>query len=187
MSKKKGRGDSATSTSRRETEGGGSSSQPVVKKQKTEPERILGKVVAAHAAIEDVLERLVAGAADDKVVGQARELASALAEFRAAVVGMVASGWQPAKRAPLKDLAEGDAITIGSKHHAMYGFIPGLSDGTVKLEAGTIVRSANGRIQRVLLRKKAEGVPGELDGLGQSTHVPEQAYGYASLAHLERA
>lgn len=193
MSKsKRGRGDTAASTSRREVDGGNSSSQPVVKKQKTEAERLRKKVETAHASIEDVLSRLVAGAAADKVVGQARGLAELLAELRKEVVGLVDSGWQPAKRAPLKDLVEGDPIKIGAKNHDMYGFIPGLFEGTVKLVAGTIVRSKNGRIQRVLLRKKEEGVQGEqeiapyMDGLGQSTHVPEQAYGYAPLAHLER-
>lgn len=188
MSKsKKGRGDSASSTSRRETDGGNSSSQPVVKKQKTEAERLRKKVEMAHAAIEDVLGRLVAGSAADKIVGLSRSLAESLAELRKEVVGLVDSGWQPAKRVPLKDLVEGDPITIVVKYHDMYGFIPGLAEGTVKLVAGKIVRSSNGRIQRVLLSTKEQGVPGGMDGLGQQTYVPEKAYGYAPLAHLERA
>lgn len=185
MSRNRARSGSQ-STSRASREGETAAATTPKKTPQTVAERIFNKSKSAHALVESLLELATRTGVPEDLVGMFRNAAADLAQIRTSVVGqLVNSGWQPTKVAALKALQEGDRIMIGAKHREAYAFIPGLADGTVKLVAGTIVRTANGRIQRVLLKSPALPAA-ETDSVEQMPGS-EAVYGYAPLAHLQRA
>jgi len=178
---KSSNGTSSTSSASRGE--GESAAAPTVKKSLTVAERMRAKAKTACALLEDlaVLAKRTGAPAD--IVEKASALSTEISELQLSTALLVTSGWQPVKIAALKDLAEGDAITVAPKHRETYSFVPGLADGTVKLVAGAITRSSNGRILRVLLKRPAV----EADEHYAKGDVLEAVYGFAPLAHLQRA
>jgi len=182
---------STSSASRGDSE---SAAAPLVKKMPTVAERMRAKAKTARSLLEDLAVLAKRTVAPQEIVEKSQALGSEIGFLQSIIGALDTSGWQPAKLVPLKDLAEGDAITVAPKHRETYSFVPGLADGTVKLVAGTIVRSSNGRILRVLLKRSAIDIratphdlgPTKCGSDGEETY-PEAVYGFAPLAHLQRA
>ncbi len=154
-------------------DGGATTSEP--RKRLTVPERLVAKSRHVRDSILDLHKMATFYGVPDEIVKATSNLLADADAWVGSVKEVVDGGWQPAVKSDLKELIPGDKIAINNEALASYAYIP----SNVRLVAGTIERSSNGRIKRVLLldeRHSAEGIP----------EGAPSAYGWAQLSHLER-
>lgn len=179
----KGKKDrSGAKTSGSSGSGGSQPAKAARKPMGTVTDRLFDKASRAYDLAADAL-KLARGR------GVAEEITTAMDKFMVDVGAwrdqlkvLQESGWQPVEKSAMKQIKEGDAIGIAPDHRGTYSFIP---EGT-KLVAGQIDLTKKGRVSRILLKRPADGQPGDLDGLGQPAYVAETIYGWAPLAHIVR-
>lgn len=180
MSKKNGKKRNgergASSNSSEDSSASSSSSAPAEPRRRlTIPERFVAKSQHIHERVKDLLEMSTYYGAPQDVIASVQNLLVEADAARGKIQELIAGGWEPAVKADLKELAEGDKISITDESKSLYEYIPA---GT-NLAVGKIERSANNRIRRVLLideRVFGEGVP---EGV-------TSAFGWAQLSHIER-
>jgi hypothetical protein len=183
MSKKNGK-----SRGRRETSTGEATHEPAPqseaaaaaattpRKRLTVPERLASKSSNIYELVKDVAAMATFYGAGPEIVAATQNLLVEVDSWRGKVKEIVDGGWQPVVRGELKDLTEGDKISVAKEAKELYSYIP---EG-VSLAVGKIERSENGRIRRILLAD--ERLLGDVV-------LPDgalAAYGWAQLSHLER-
>lgn len=145
---------------------------PKTRKKLTVPERLVAKSNNIHELVKDILMMATFYGAGPEILSATHNLLVEADVWRNRIKTLVDEGWQPVVKGKLKDLVEGDKIGINAESKELYNFIP----EDVRLEVGQIVRSENGRIQRVLL----------LDEQSLGSTSSHRAYGWAQLSHIER-
>ena len=181
-----------------ETPGGGENQEQVAaaapskikpprKPMGTVPERLADKADHVHAMVNDALVLMARRNVPDDVVLATKTFWAQLDVWREKIFGLKSSGWLPSEISASKDIVEGDHVRIAPDMRETYQYIfeaLGVAPGEEDLVAGLVVKTK--RSSRVLVKKLAAGAPGELDGLGQQVHSPEQVFGYVSRSHLVR-
>jgi hypothetical protein len=181
-----------------ENPGGGENQEPVVaaasskirpprKPMGTVPERLADKADHVHTLVNDSLVLMARRNVPDDVVSATKTFWAQLDVWREKIFGLKSSGWLPSEVSASKDIVEGDHVRIAPDMRETYQYIfeaLGVAPGEEDLVAGLVVKTK--RSSRVLVKKLAAGAPGELDGLGQQAHSPEQVFGYVSRSHLVR-
>ena len=151
----------------------------------TVPERLVDKADHVYSIVNDALQLMVKRDVPSDVELATKACLSQVEAWREKIFGLKSSGWVPVEASASKDIVEGDHLRIAPDMRETYQYIfdaLGVAPGEEDLVAGLIVKTK--RSSRVLVKKPAAGAPGELDGLGQSTHSPEQVFGYVTRSHL---